>query len=114
MNVTTLVLGILLVLSLGWGLLCKLDEWDQRGVARFLGAEASYLEQLATASCARRAAFIATARARGWTVEEQPEHVWGEKAATAHSALRVHVEPPLPFSKEPGVLYFFDRQGCLI
>ena len=53
------------------------------------------------------------AQARGWTVEAPDPHYFPSEADAQATTLRIHIQPPMPFAKQPGVGVRFDTNGCL-
>ncbi len=108
---------VLNVVLLGAFLLAKIELWDARGVSKFRGAYGQLLREALVDGCGLRENVQKAAFVRDWRVEAylpQDDFETFEKPLRFASALRVHVQPSLPFSKMPGVLFFFDESGCLM
>jgi|GEM_PF-3234040 len=110
--VSKLFLALLIIL-LAWQLLiAKLELWDERGIRRAVGAYGGYLFEVASTGCVPQDIFLTAAKERGWeTVVDGPAY---DPPANSASHIRVFIVPEIPFSKEPGRLFFFDTRGCLI
>ena len=93
----------------------SLIAWDVRNVRDSQRAYSNFVFDAATLGCVRRASIIRTAETRGWDFEDDrqpPFRSWSPDNWTV--AVRVFIEPQLNFAKEPGVMFFFDNEDCLI
>lgn len=109
------VLAMLLFLALLLLAYQSLIAWDVRGVRAFQYSYGRFLKDAAAAGCLQKEAIVNSAKKRGWKIEENVQLPFRSGAPEEFSvAVRVFVEPPLNFSKEPGVKFFFDEAGCLI
>jgi len=78
---------------------------DRNGVKHYLSSYA-FVRSAATNGCLRKSAILAEAQRRGWEVQEPDP--WGN----IPSSIRVMVEPPRAFVKNPGMRFIFDEDGC--
>ncbi|MEL7258299.1 MAG: hypothetical protein AAFN80_10725 [Pseudomonadota bacterium] len=93
----------------------SLIAWDVRNVRDSQRAYVNFIFDAATLDCVRRTSIIQTAEARGWQIEDDrqpPFRSWSPDNWT--KAVRVFIKPQLNFAKEPGVMFFFDDEDCLI
>ena len=110
----TFLLCVALLVSLGWGALQWLQAADAKGVSRFQGALTGFYCDLLRTRCVTSSEVIQAAEARGWKVETDPARFSHLSAEQRRNRLVIHVEPPMPFSKEPGVAFRFGADGCLM
>lgn len=109
---TTVVAIIVLCCLLAYQ---SLIAWDVRNVRDSQRAYSNFVFDAAALGCVRRAYIIRTAETRGWDFEDDrqpPFRSWSPDDWAV--AVRVFIEPQLNFSKEPGVMFFFDNEDCLI
>lgn len=104
----------LFAVAFAWGGNQWLTRWDQTGVLEFQTAYGSFLRDLTQEKCTTLEAVMAVAQARGWAVESAgaPNAIFTSNGAVSWAV--VHVQPGMPFSKEPGVRFAFDAQGCSV
>lgn len=93
----------------------SLIAWDVRNVRDSQRAYINFVFDSATLGCVSRASIIQTAKARDWQVEDDREPPFRSGSPDNWTvAVRVFIEPQLNFAKEPGVMFFFDKDDCLI
>ena len=112
-NLCPLFVVILLVLLLYQSVIA----WDVRAVQKFGSAYSKFLRDSAVNGCVKFEDFRVQAFERNWLVEEytnQDSFTAAFKPAAFDTALRVYVEPPLSYSKIPGVMFYFDEKNCLL
>ncbi len=107
-----------------WGiifiLLCllayqSLIAWDVRNVRGFQRAYSEFVKDAATSGCVTRLSIIEAAEAREWEFEDDRQPPFRSSSPEVWAvAVRVFTVPPLNFSKEPGVIFFFDKKDCMI
>lgn len=110
-----LVLLILLVpLLAGWAVWNLLKAGDERRMRKHIEAEQRFILDAAQETCIRRDAMIEEAEKRGWEVSGP--HVDTDRGGSeaAASALSVMVKPGYFVGKNPGKIYEFDQNQCLI
>ncbi|MEM6663694.1 MAG: hypothetical protein AAF666_16130 [Pseudomonadota bacterium] len=109
-------LTFMALLFLAWEQLsARFEIADRTGVIRFLSASTAFHYDLAQRACLDKAELVAAAADRGWDVQNPAQAPYLPLGATAPAggAVRVFVDPPLPLSKDPGQVYWFDAEGCL-
>lgn len=105
------------VVLLGAFLFAKIELWDARGVSKFKSAYGALIRESLVDGCGSLENISKAASVRDWQVESHlPQDNFDalEKPLEFASALRIHVQPPLPFSGMPRVVFFFDESGCLM
>lgn len=105
------------VVLLGAFLFAKIELWDARGVSKFQRARGQLLLGALVDGCGSLENVRNAAIVRDWQVVSYlPQDNFDalEKPSGFARALRVYVQPSLPLSKMPGVLFFFDDAGCLM
>jgi len=100
----------------------QFKQADLEKVSEFQSAYSDFLKSLINSSCIERELVKKDANSKGWKLDENI-HDWrlsvGQSKDTVASLgaspqrLRLFVEPPMPFTKEPGVVLFFGKDGCL-
>ena len=95
-----------------------LQLWDARMLWRHQAGLTRYLGAVLEQECAPRAAFEESADALGWPrrVSEFADYDPATDTFIAESqrpdALLVEVQPPPPFTPEPGSFILFGEDGC--
>lgn len=99
-----------------------LQIWDTRGVNRFLTAYSGFLRNAAETSCVQKSSIIEIANRNGWRVDDNI-HDWRldfgqsqeyvDELEEDSNSVRIYIKPAMPFSKEPGVVFRFNAEGCL-
>jgi len=95
---------------------------DAKGVSNFLGSYSSLLRETAAAVCVNKDDILNVSKRNGWRVDENinawrtdygqsKEYVEGLRETP--SSIRIYIEPAMPLSKEPGVVFRFNAEGCL-
>ena len=88
---------------------------DVRNVKDFQRAYLEFLKDAAISSCLDKDTIVETAVQRKWIVQDpDPRSLNRTPSENWAYSVRVFVEPPLGFSKVPGVEFSFDEEGCLI
>ncbi|GGF82280.1 hypothetical protein GCM10011319_47960 [Mameliella alba] len=98
------------------GIICfqQLQVWDKKGVARSLDAQLSFFAEAANLNCLRANQIKELARARRWHIAEPDPRFYNSGPVRADASMRIFTEPPMPFSKETGIRFLFDENGCWI
>lgn len=93
----------------------SLIAWDVRMLRKFAFASLSLHQSAAALACVPKTAILEAADERNWEIEEGAQITFRSSPPDTYAeAVRIHVQPPLNFSKEPGVMFYFDSQGCYI
>mgnify|MGYP001794122158 CR=1 FL=1 len=93
----------------------SLIAWDIRNVRKFAYANLGLHRDAAAMACVSKESVLKAAKQRDWAFEEERGRIFRSSSPEVYAnAVRVYVEPPLNFVKEPGVLFFFDTDGCFI
>lgn len=93
----------------------SLIAWDVRNVQGFQHAYGQFVKDAATSGCVTRSSIIQAAEVREWEFEDDRQSPFRSSSPKEWSvAVRVFTVPPLNFSKEPGVMFFFDERDCMI
>lgn len=109
------ILTLLLLVTLVLLAYQSLIAWDVRNSRQFSRAYSYFLSDAAALGCLQKEALIRAAKDRNWEIEDNRQPPFRSRSPDEFAeALRVFVEPQLNFSKEPGVMFFFDEAGCLI
>lgn len=116
-GLTTGLLVALLLWITGAGVAPNvLDRLDKQAINNWRVAREALLRDAAFRACVTENMVRQAATAKGLKVETHDKGTFRtpEYLAQAASVLRVHVVPGLPFDKDPGDLFGFDDQGCLL
>lgn len=105
-------MGLAILLLLGVVGCQQLEIRDKRGVSRFQSAYAGFLSEAARVSCLRADQIETLARSRDWIVERPDPRLDWQTGLPDPNSLRLFVEPPMPFAKEPGIQFLFDQDDC--
>lgn len=109
------LMGLCILFLLGVVGCQQLEVWDKRGVSRFQSAYAGFLGEAARLNCLRAEHVEYLASSRGWRVEKpDPLRLPMNDQTGQADTLRLHVQPPMPLAKEPGIGFRFDANGCWI
>lgn len=93
----------------------SLIAWDVRNVRGFQRAYGQFFRDAATSGCVTRTAILDAAIDRGWEYENDRQPPFRSVSPDDWSiAVRVFTVPQLNFSKEPGVMFFFDENDCIL
>lgn len=93
-----------------------LKAGDEAGIAKWNMARLIMLEDAASRGCLTQQNLIDAATAQGWTYrqvgleEDWLYHGYDNPAAL----LNIDTRPGLPFDKQPGDIYGFDAEGCML
>lgn len=90
-----------------------LERLDRQGINNWRAAQNALIQDAASRACTTETDLIAAAEARNWRTEPGRGYIPNHLQA-AHTLLRIHVVPGVPFDKEPGDLFGFDARGCLL
>jgi hypothetical protein len=99
-----------------------LQIWDTKGVNGFLTAYSGLLTDAAEISCVQKNSIIETAKRNEWRIDNNI-HEWRldlgqtkeqiDGLGNNNHSVRIYIEPGMPLSKEPGVVFRFSSRGCL-
>ena len=99
-----------------------LQVWDARGVNGFLTAYNGLLRDAADISCVQKNSVIEIAKRNEWRIDNnihkwrldfgQSQEYIDDLENEPHS-IRIYINPEMPFSKEPGIVFRFNSRECL-
>lgn len=116
----TLFLVIALISAALWGAMNWFEKIDAQALSKYASANAAFNFQLSEGACVSDDKLNSAAAKFGFNVESHLGNRRGvllnagyTKEQIATTAV-VHIEPPMPFAKEQGRSFQFDRDGCLL
>lgn len=100
-----------------------LQMWDTRSVNRFLVAYNDLIKEAVDTSCIRKSSIVDLVHERGWRFDngindwrldfgQSQEYI--DELENDLDGIRVYIDPAMPLSKEPGIVFRFNESGCLI